>query len=416
MTYIWEWHNHPPYWWWGKDLPDLRWSLSIAVLTLGSALFHKSKLKSLIEPEYKPMIWLTFFILNAGLVSMVFATLPDDSFGKFDSLWKVGINYALMLYVIRRPQDYRLIILVLLLGVFNFGRVAQSEGSNRDLGIMAPNATGGNPIATHVMVSLPFFAMYALRGKRWLKIFTFIAIPFALNLIILENSRAATMGLVAMGALAPLVIKGRTRWTVILALVAGGLVIGMLANDQFISQQSTTTAGFEADNSASTRKYLWAGAWELMQDHPMGVGGEGFEYHFQFYVPELASQGSRDGGGKTVHNTFLNVSTEWGFLGIIFYLGFLVSSYIMLLKIKARCKLHPDLNFYYFEATAIQLAFIGMMVAGLTHNRQYAEMVYWLGAFSVALFNMQKTEITLIKRGDMKELATFAKPDAPKAI
>ena len=162
MTYVWEWHNHPPYWNWGKDLPDLRWSLSIAVLMLGSAMFHKSKLKPLIEPEYKPLAWLTFYILNAGLVSLVFATLPEDSMGKFDSLWKVGVNFALMLYIVRRPKDYRLIILVLLLGVANFGRVAQSEGSNRDLGIMAPNATGGNPIATHVMVSLPFFCIICI--------------------------------------------------------------------------------------------------------------------------------------------------------------------------------------------------------------------------------------------------------------
>ena len=24
LTYFFEWHNHPPYFWWGEQLPDLR--------------------------------------------------------------------------------------------------------------------------------------------------------------------------------------------------------------------------------------------------------------------------------------------------------------------------------------------------------------------------------------------------------
>ncbi len=417
MTYIFEWHNHPPYWWWGDSFPDsIRWSLMIAVITLGSVMINKSKLKPLENPDYKIMIWLVLFAVNALFVSMAFAIVPGDSMDKFDSIYKMVINFFLMIYIIRRPEHYRWIILVLLIGVANFGRVAWESGSNRDLGIMAPNATGGNPIATHVMVSLPFFAIYFLRGKRWLKVFTAGALPFALNLIILENSRAATMGLVAMGGLAPLLIKGRTRWTVILGLVVGGLLIFTLANDQFFEQQATTAGGFEADNSANTRKFLWAGAWNVMKDYPLGVGGEGFEIHFFDYVPELAARGSKDGGGKTVHNTFLNVGTEWGFLGLFFYLAFLWTAWSFLRQVKERSKLSPSLNFYYFEAVAVQLGFIGMQVGGLTHNRQYSEMVFWLCAFAVMLYNMQSTEIEYMRRGDIKALASFNKPDPEKEI
>ncbi|MEZ4763670.1 MAG: hypothetical protein R3C26_10895 [Calditrichia bacterium] len=41
LTYIFEWHNHPPYFWWGNDLPDLRWSYSIAIVTGNQPVYQQ---------------------------------------------------------------------------------------------------------------------------------------------------------------------------------------------------------------------------------------------------------------------------------------------------------------------------------------------------------------------------------------
>ena len=115
LLYVFEWHNHPPYWWWGNDLPDPRWSLSIAILMLFSAAINKSKLPQLVDNSFNHSIWLFIFALNAFFVSNFFAYLPPESNEKAFEILKIGINFTLMAYLIRRPKEYRWVILVMLI-------------------------------------------------------------------------------------------------------------------------------------------------------------------------------------------------------------------------------------------------------------------------------------------------------------
>jgi hypothetical protein len=92
FTYIFVWHNHPPYFWWGDELPDLRWSYTIALATLISWLIHRSKQEPLEKPDYMPAIWVILMVLNMYWVSAIHAILPDDSFDKATEVFKVLIN------------------------------------------------------------------------------------------------------------------------------------------------------------------------------------------------------------------------------------------------------------------------------------------------------------------------------------
>ena len=308
LLYVFEWHNHPPYWWWGNDLPDPRWSLSIAILMLVSTVINHGKLPKLVNHNYNTTLWLFLFALNALFVSGFFAIVPDESFSKAIELLKIAINFSLMMFLIRRPKDYRWVVLVMLVCVANFGRVAWEEGSNRDLGIMAPNATGGNPIAAHVMTALPFFGVYFLIANRYVKALAVIAMPFALNLLILENSRAALVG-VGMIALFSLVyMKGTVRVKIIGALVLGGFLFFSLTNEQYWERQVTTLNPTE-EGSAASRFDLWSGAFELWKEKPFGAGGEGFETVSMQYVETIRSP-------KSQHNTYVAVFSDWGIIGI----------------------------------------------------------------------------------------------------
>ncbi|RMF57189.1 MAG: hypothetical protein D6748_11710 [Calditrichaeota bacterium] len=233
MTYIFEWHNHPPYWWWGKDLPDIRWAFSIALLTMMSVFLNRKKLPKLENLNYQPIIWLILFVLNAYFVSFVAAILPKESMKKAEDLLKIAIHVSLFVYIIRRPKDYHLLIWAILLSVGNFGRISFQEGSNRDLGVYAPHATGGNAIAAYVMAVLPFYGIMFLRGKRWEKILSVIIVPFIFNMLILENSRAAIVGLLAVAGFSVIWLKGRTRFRMIMALIFAGVIFLQLTNEQF---------------------------------------------------------------------------------------------------------------------------------------------------------------------------------------
>lgn len=40
LAYFWVFYNHPPTRWWGEGLPDARWSLMAAVVTLVAILLR----------------------------------------------------------------------------------------------------------------------------------------------------------------------------------------------------------------------------------------------------------------------------------------------------------------------------------------------------------------------------------------
>ncbi len=389
-TYIFEWHNHPPYQWWGADLPDLRWAFLVSVITLISLIINYHKLKPLRKPHYGIIWWLVAFTLWTYFISFFYAIDPGESFKSAEFYGKLTVQIFLMMFLVRTVLHHRVVIWVMLLGVANFGRIAYQRGSNRDLGVIAPNSTEENAISAHVAAITGFFGLYFLTGQKWEKIITFISLPFLINLIILANSRASFLALVVIGVLMLIWVKGRLRWRVLLGLVGGVFLVLMLANEQFWERQSTIDE-YQQEGSAMSRFYLWNGALKMWAEHPMGLGGEGFERLAIHYVPELAAQ-MREEGAKTVHNTFLLVLVEWGFVGILLFLGFILHTLYILYKIRRDQPRSPNYR-YYLDAMAIQMGLIGILTAGIFHNRSYSEVVYWFAAFGVALRNIQVDEI-----------------------
>ena len=389
-TYIFEWHNHPPYMWWGKALPDLRWSLLISVVTLISLIINYKKLKPLINPKYNLIWWLVAMTLWMYFISAFFAIDPKSSYKKAEIFYKLTIQVFLMMFLIREIKHHKVVIWTLILGVANFGRVSYQRGGNRYLGVIAPNATEENAISAHVAGVLPFLGLYILVGKKWERIVTFLSVPFLINLIILANSRAAFVAVGVVGILTLFWVKGRLRWQVLLGIIGGIALVFILANDQFWQRQQSIQ-NYENEGSAMSRFYLWSGGLRMWADHPMGLGGDGFQALAIQYVPELRER-MEEKGAKTVHNTYLLVLVEWGFIGELLFLGFLVHVFLILGKIRRDHKKSPSYR-YYVDAMAIQMGLIAILTAGIFHNRLYSEVIYWFGAFAVALRNIQITEI-----------------------
>jgi len=386
VFYFFEWHNHPREWWWGRNWPDPGWSFLVAVLIVISLIINRKKLSELFEFHYKPFIWFILIVINAYVVSLVLALDPSESFRKSEVLLKLAANYFLMIYIIRNPKDYKLLIFVILLCVANFGRVAWMGGSNRDLGISAPGASSGNLVAAYMMSIVPLFAVSFFAGNKWMKAFVIISLAFVLNALILENSRGTILGLASMGALAPFLMKGKMRFKVIIALAFGAIMFMQLANEQFWERQSTTVK-YKQESTAMSRFLLWKGAYRFLQDHPFGGGGEGFYIASVDYIPELG------GVNRVVHNTYLNFATDWGYFGIFLLLGFIIHTYVILRKVQKNAKKVPNSSFYYFHSIGLLLALTGTLVSYIFYSRQYQEHLYWFCAFAVALWNMQLTDI-----------------------
>ena len=149
-----------------------------------------------------------------------------------------------------------------------------------------------------------------------------------------------------------------------------------------------------------SRIYLWTGALKMLRDYPFGVGGEGYRELSLEYMSEFPAK-------KSVHSTYFAVLVEWGYLGFILWSGLIIHTFVILSRIKGRTRGSPALEEFYFEAVAVQLALIGVLIAGIFHSRQYAEIVYWLCAFAIMLRNIFNQTIIDLNRAEQEaELAT----------
>jgi len=404
-------------------LPDIRWSFFIVLLILISIVINRNKIPQLIGADYNPLIWLALMLVNVYFVNQFLAVNPHASATKLGDWFKQIVYYCLIIYLIRSPKEYRWVIWVIILCVGNFGKYAFQEGSHRNTGLSAPGATGGNPIANHVMTTLPFFGVYFLSGNKWQKMIIVLLAPFVLNLIILEDSRSAFVGILTIAFVALIVTSGKTRVKFILAMALGAILFFNLTNQQFWNRMNTIfgftgeTEGTIVEEKPDNRVFLWKGAIRVLGDYPAGTGGSGFNTLMMEYVPELASRYAGEESGRTVHNTILNVATEWGIQGLIIYLGFLIHSLIVMMRTKKYAHLTKNPSFYYLNSIALQMGLIGNIVAGLTHNHQYMEIVFWLCGFAVALRNMQINEIaenSLVDQTVPDTLEHYVIPENPQ--
>jgi len=68
--YFLDYYGHPPMRWWGKALPELRWSLIIALVTLAAFLIRKYSLPELRVKSHPQSKWLVLLILTTFLVTV----------------------------------------------------------------------------------------------------------------------------------------------------------------------------------------------------------------------------------------------------------------------------------------------------------------------------------------------------------
>ena len=127
----------------------------------------------------------------------------------------------------------------------------------------------------------------------------------------------------------------------------------------------------------------------LIQDYPLGTGGDGFNILSPKYIPEVVA--AHDGEVRAPHNTWALVLSEWGVAGMICYLGMYGAAFLTLRRIKVAAKRSGD-AYFYWQAFAIQLGLISFLVASTFSDRLYAEAGYWMVGLACALYRIQRTD------------------------
>ena len=389
--YFLDYYGHPPLRWWGDELPDLRWSLTISLVTLAGLVISQDKLAKLKDSLHPQTKWLLMLIATTFIVTPTMAVAKDQSWEQTIELTKLGILYFLIVRTVRTHEHFRYLMIIQVIGVLWWGWNAFENPKRigtRLEGIGGPDSVTSNATAVHLLAVFPFIGVLFLEGKRWEKIVCALSGAFSLNAFILCNSRGGFVALIITGLYALLITRGRFRGKIMVGMIIGALLFYSLTDPQFIERQSTIK-NYEEDRSAASRLELWKGALRLIQDHPLGTGGGGFTELSPVYAAEVVES---FGKNRTAHNTYLLAAAEWGVAGFIFFAGFLLSTIRELHGLRKMSPQTVNEIRMYRESYAIELGLIGVMVAGLFTNRVYAEAIYWLPAFTSVLKNLYLNE------------------------
>lgn len=174
-----------------------------------------------------------------------------------------------------------------------------------------------NDIALLFAVFLPVIVTEGIFGGALVRILAWPAAVCSVIGIALAGSRGGLLALAAVGGHAILASK-KYRWAMLPLLVAGGILVGLSADEnlwaRFSELRSESDYNFTAEEG---RIAMWKHGLALMAQNPlMGVG-----------IGQFAPGVGMTLGGryKAAHNSFIQIGAELGIPGLIAFCALLVA-------------------------------------------------------------------------------------------
>lgn len=307
----------PQFLWQWSLPPDVSWSFYVALATILAALGHllaggkedgKQQPEGGLGSAHAP-------VLGFGLwigVSYFMARDRFTAYPWFIEYAKIFIMFAAAAILIRSVKQ---VWTLLVLTALALGYIAYEVNFlylvNGNLGIYHNGYGGldnnGAGLMLAMGVPLCFFAWEGCQGKlRW----AFLAlVPVLLHAVLMTYSRGAMVSLLAA---TPLIwLRSRHRKQLTLAMVGLLLILPILAGPQ-IRDRFFSISSHEQDASAQSRIGSWTAAWNIAKDNPVfGVGIRNANLYSHQYGADLQ--------GRTIHNQYLQIAADTGFVGLGLY-------------------------------------------------------------------------------------------------
>jgi len=393
FAYLLVFYNHPPNRWWGAALPDLRWSLIVALIAFAASLRRQDDFDRM--PWYKN--WGARILILFTALMWLQTPWAVDRVSHIEGCILFSKYLVLFFIIYRVISDEKTLVLFSfghIVGCFIFGWIAfRDAGAGRFESVGGPGVNDANTLAVHLLTGL-IFAGFLFLGckerKRWL---AFFSIPFILNGIILTVSRGAMLALAAAGLSALYFSPTALRKSVFISLALASVLLLTLGHDQFWQRLQTIFEKNEAgkyEGSAQSRIDLIKYEWDMSKDYPMGSGHGGHSALSPEYVPGSMLTGGRRGA----HNTFMAVLVEQGFIGAALFVFLQLWAMTALLRLKKYC------NFGLFHtssyvAAALGVSFFSFFVASQFGNYIKVEVLIWqlgLLAAQTAIYEQRLSE------------------------
>ena len=378
-AYFLGFYGFPPARWWGADLPDLRWLLIAAAVTMISVLrmertpnkprwYANAAAISLIA--FTAWLWLQQFWALDPAIHQYFAV----------TYTKFIIFFYLMYRVIEDENAVFLFSLAHVAGCVYYGWLAFNVTGGGRIGFIGgPNMDGTSAFSAHMTTGLIFAGILLLQTRGIVRILLVLTIPFILNGIIVTQSRGAFLGLVAGGLVVLILCPPAKRKIAYSAAALGAMLFLMLTHEVFWQRMETIVHAVEKteemDGSAEGRWVIVDAQWKMFRLHPIrGSGHRGTVVHSARFIDERHLVSS---GGRSSHNTFMSLIVEQGIIGTAIYIAMAAWALLRLLQLKARDSSGLPASLGLYRA-AIGGSLANLFVTGQFADFLRLEITIWL--------------------------------------
>lgn len=220
-------------------------------------------------------------------------------------------------------------------------------------------------------------------GGGWLRWCFPALIPVLLHAVLMTYSRGAMVSLLAV---APLIaLRSRHRGLLMLAALGLTVLIPVLAGPQIRARFLSTSNATETDASAQSRLGSWAAAWRITMDNPVfGVGVRNANLYSYQYGADME--------GRTIHNTYLQISADNGLVGLALYLFSIIVVWRGLREASRRAatRNEPSARQIHALAAGIECSFAVFAVGCVFLSLEIFELPYLLLLMGAQLFSVTR--------------------------
>jgi len=397
-AYMLAFYMHPQSKYWGASLPDLRWSLIAAVITLLAMFIRKEKILIFKYKETKLFALFVLFVViqNAWAIS-----------GELQLDYTILVlKYLLLMIILQNvlinPKDFKGFVYVNIIGCGYIAYVAISTHTGgRFEGIGGAGIVSANQLSQHLIaiVTMASYMLLCNLGKA--KLLLILLVAMTLKTIMMAESRSAMLALAITGLVSlffiPNAVKKKFIGYAILGVIAGGIMIGPTIIHRFMNMQTDETGEIQ-DKSARSRLVIIKAQYEMFKDAPiLGHGHKGTLLLSPDYIDIEYRKGnvsSANGlGYKASHNFLMSILVDHGVIGSVFYLLIIYTCLMRIFKLRKIKHTTVEQNDIAVIATGAIMGLFCFMVAGLGSNNKVLEVDIWIYIFVAVMMDwLQKQE------------------------
>ena len=385
--------------WWSVDIPELRYSFITAALMM-SMLVFKYREYSSNSPwkEQTTLKWMAALLIMYYIAYTFALSPPHHDKYTFDLTKRIIIIFVAY-KLINTEAMLNICIWSYLTGCAYIGYVAASTGRNSGIrveGIGMVDSLDANGTAASLVPAAVLLMYYAWQGNNKVRLIAVFMGAIIANGLVLINSRGSFLGMVvSLGIFLIYMVFSRYQRmgqrTMSVFLIIFGLSGALyVTDDSFLERMSTLSRG--QDGAKTNRTVFWLKTFDMLKDHPLGLGVYGYNTLAPLYMDDETRGGITQ---RSVHSLWFQGLSEVGWIGFGIFIGMLYSLFKLSRKVKKFLLEKKDYK-NYFKIIALECALIGFLVAGTFLNRFRAEILYWMMLFlmlAIKLYYLQQKTI-----------------------